>query len=390
MVQQIVLQAPITPDYFASYLAASAETPQPLCGNEEGWGPLSPYRWDFTPCFLDVWIAAVSVWGILGGLGALWYLYKKCAPQPVKKNWHFYAKLVVIVALVATTAAQAALQIERFPQVWFKDIRFWTTILNIVSLGVIFFVQYVEHWRSRNANGVVLLYWLFLLVVYGVKLRSFVAQEMFKTSTPYFAVFTANVGLAALELVLEWLVPKRVSDYDALGDEDECPIEYADLFSILTFSWMTPMMKYGYKEFLTQDDLWNLRKRDTTRATAGTFEESWAIELEKKKPKPVDCFVPFIWRPILPRRCYQDRIRLPCVRSASTAATSHYVRGLIPRGSRAPATSQGCCDRTCHVRSQCWSDCIPSSVFPACFRDRHACQVCTDRHNLRQEHASQQ
>lgn len=284
MVQQIVLQAPITPDYFASYLAASAETPQPLCGNEEGWGPLSPYRWDFTPCFLDVWITAVSVWGILGGLGALWYLYKKCSPQPVKKNWHFYAKLVVIVALVATTAAQAALQIERFPQVWFKDIRFWTTILNIVSLGVIFFVQYVEHWRSRNANGVVLLYWLFLLIVYGVKLRSFVAQEMFKTSTPYFAVFTVNVGLAALELVLEWLVPKRVSDYDALGDEDECPIEYADLFSILTFSWMTPMMKYGYKEFLTQDDLWNLRKRDTTRATAGTFEESWAIELEKKKP----------------------------------------------------------------------------------------------------------
>lgn len=284
MVQQIVLQAPITPDYFASYLAASAETPQPLCGNEEGWGPLSPYRWDFTPCFLDVWIAAVSIWGILGGLGALWYLYKKCAAQPVKKNWHFYTKLVVIAALVATTAAQAALQIERFPQVWFKDIRFWTTILNIVSLGVIFSVQYVEHWRSRNANGVVLLYWLFLLVVYGVKLRSFVAQEMFKTSTPYFAVFTANVGLSALELVLEWLVPKRVSDYDALGDEDECPIEYADLFSILTFSWMTPMMKYGYKEFLTQDDLWNLRKRDTTRATAGTFEESWAIELEKKKP----------------------------------------------------------------------------------------------------------
>ncbi|KAM0714363.1 hypothetical protein Q7P37_010150 [Cladosporium fusiforme] len=284
MVQQIVLSAPVVPDYFASYLASGAETSQPLCGNEEGWGPLSPYRWDFTPCFLDVWIVSVSLWGIVGGLGAIWYLHKKCIPQPVKKNWHFYAKLAVIAAMVVTTALQAAMQVERFPSVWFKDIRFWTTIVNIVSLGVIFTVQYKEHWRSRNPNGVVLLYWLFLLVVYGIKLRSFVAQNMFKVNAPYFAVFTVNAGLAALELVLEWLVPKKVSDYDALGDEDECPIEYANLFSILTFSWMTPMMKYGYKEFLTQDDLWNLRKRDTTRATTGAFEESWAYELEKKKP----------------------------------------------------------------------------------------------------------
>jgi ATP-binding cassette subfamily C (CFTR/MRP) protein 1 len=283
MLQQTVLSAPATPEYFASYLAATAETTQPLCGNEEGWGPLSPYRWDFTPCFLDVWIASVSLWGILGGLGAVWYLYKKCAAQTVKKNWHFYAKLAVIAALVVTTGVQAGFQVQRFPGVWFKDIRFWTTILNIFSLGMIFYVQYLEHWRSRNPNGVVLLYWLFLIIVYGVKLRSFVAQEMFKVNAPYFAIFTANFGLASLELVLEYLVPKRVSDYDALGDEDECPIEYADLFSILTFSWMTPMMKYGYKEFLTQDDLWNLRKRDTTRSTAGTFEEAWEHEVSNKK-----------------------------------------------------------------------------------------------------------
>ena len=43
-------------------------------------------------------------------------------------------------------------------------------------------------------------------------------------------------------------------------------------------------MKYGYKEFLTQDDLWNLRKRDTTRATSEVFEEAWEQQLEKKKP----------------------------------------------------------------------------------------------------------
>ncbi|KAK4548531.1 hypothetical protein LTR36_009441 [Oleoguttula mirabilis] len=277
---QTVLHSLYTP----TYLDATRTGGQPLCGNSEGWGPLSPYRWDFTPCFLDVWVAAVSVWGILAGAGAIWFLYRKDMPEDVKKDWHFYTKLSVIAALVVVTVVQAALQIDRFPGIWFRDFRFWSTVLNIISLGVVFTIQYIEHWRSRVPNAVVLLYWLFLLIVDGIKLRSLVSQHMFREHVPYFAVFTTSVALVALELVLEWLVPKRLSAYDALGDEDECPVEYANIFSQLTFSWMTPLMKHGYKTYLTQDDLWNLRKRDTTRSTSAVFEQSWEIELEKKKP----------------------------------------------------------------------------------------------------------
>ncbi|GAB7347940.1 hypothetical protein MBLNU459_g5452t1 [Dothideomycetes sp. NU459] len=283
---QTVLQSAAVPLDIASisYLAASAHHGQPLCGNSEGWGPLSPFRYDFTPCFLDVWVASVAAFGVLFGAGAVWYLLRKCSPQPVKKNWHFWAKLVVLSALLVTTALQAAIQIENFRGIWARDFRFWTTVLNLVSLGVISYVQYIEHWRARHPNGVVLLYWLLLLVAYAVKLRSLVSQELHRTNMPYFIVFAISAGLALVEFVLEWLVPKRLSDYDALGDEDECPIEYANIFSILTFSWMTPMMKYGYKNFLAQDDLWNLRKRDTTAATASAFDQAWQLEMEKKKP----------------------------------------------------------------------------------------------------------
>lgn len=179
---------------------------------------------------------------------------------------------------------QAALQIEYYKGIWAGDFRFWTTILTILSLGVVFYVQYIEHWRSRNANGVVLFYWLFLLIAYAVKLRSLISQQVHREHVAYFSVFCVSVGLAIVEFVLEWLVPKRLSDYDALGDEDECPYEYADIFSVLTFSWMTPLMKHGYKTFLTQDDLWNLRKRDSTRATADRFQTAWNYELEKKSP----------------------------------------------------------------------------------------------------------
>ncbi len=245
---------------------------------------MSPFRYDFTPCFLDVWITVVAVFGILLGAGAVWYLLRRRTPSPVSKNWHFYAKLSVIFALIVTTSLQASLQIDAFPGFWHADFRFWTSVLTLCSLTIIGTVQYLEHWRSRQPNSVVLFYWLFLLIAFGVKLRSLISQRAYQNRLSYFITFCVSFGLATLEFTLEYLVPKKQSAYDALGDADECPIEYADVFSILTFSWMTPMMKAGYKDYLTQDDMWNLRKRDTTRATGGVLQEAWALELEKKRP----------------------------------------------------------------------------------------------------------
>ncbi|KAJ9304029.1 hypothetical protein DTO217A2_6481 [Paecilomyces variotii] len=257
---------------------------QPFCGDVEGWGPISPLRFDLTPCFLDVWISLVAVWGLVLGAGAIWFLLKKRHPQPVAKNWHFYLKLVILGALIINTALQASIQIESLPGIWPADFRFWTSVLTFASLLVIFTVQYYEHWRSRQPNGVVLFYWVFFLLANGVKLRSLVARKAYHDRLPYFVSFNVSVGLALLEFILEYFVPKKQSAYDALGDEDECPYEYADIFAVLTFSWMTPMMKYGYKNFLTQDDLWNLRRRDTTRVTGDNLEKAWQHQLKRKRP----------------------------------------------------------------------------------------------------------
>ncbi|KAH0538245.1 hypothetical protein FGG08_005164 [Glutinoglossum americanum] len=266
------------------YLGSSNDGKHPFCANAEGWGPLSRFRYDFTPCFLDVWISSVAVFGVLFGAGAIWYLLKWRSPQPVRKNWHYYLKLIIIGALIASTLLQAALQIGYYQGAWLGDFRFWTSIFTIASLAVIFTVQFLEHTRSRNPNGVVLFYWLFMIIAYAVKVRSLISQQIYERHLPFFFNFCVGFGLASLEFVLEYLVPKRQSDYDALGDEDECPMEYADVFSILTFGWMTPMMKYGYNHFLTEDDLWNLRKRDTTSVTGAAFEGAWGKELQTKRP----------------------------------------------------------------------------------------------------------
>jgi ABC-type multidrug transport system fused ATPase/permease subunit len=270
------LQSPI--------VSAFAPRKQSFCTDPEGWGPLSPAAFHLTPCFIDVIVAVVAVWGILSGAGALYLLLKKRIPQPVSKNWHFYAKLVVLASLILVTALQAALQAETQPKTFWADVRFWSSIATLGSLGVIYAVQYYEHWRSRQPNGVVLFYWLFFIIAYGIKLQSLVSRKDYIHQLPYFILINISLGLALLEFVLEYLVPKKQSAYDALGDEDECPYNYADIFSVLTFSWMTPLMKFGYTNYLTPDDLWNLRRRDTTRATLDDLSEAWEEQLQTKRP----------------------------------------------------------------------------------------------------------
>lgn len=72
-----------------------------------------------------------------------------------------------------------------------------------------------------------LFYWLFLLIAYCVKLRSLISQHVYQDGKAYFIAYCVGFGLSWIEFGLEWLVPKKMSEYHSLEDEDECPIEYA-------------------------------------------------------------------------------------------------------------------------------------------------------------------
>ena len=155
-------------------------------------------------------------------------------------------------------------------------------------MGVIFSIQWVEHSRLRHANGVVLFYWLLLIISMAVKLRSLISQQIYVKGMPYFITYCIGFGFAAIEFLVEWLWPRKAtkSDYAAIDDEDECPLEYANAFSHLTFSWMTPLMRYGYKVFLTENDLWALAKADQTKTTGDALEKAWNHELKYRPKSP--------------------------------------------------------------------------------------------------------
>ncbi|CUS10944.1 unnamed protein product [Tuber aestivum] len=257
-----------------------------FCGDPEGWGPISPNgRSDFTPCFLDSMIDGVSLGVIFfGALQVYWLSRQK--PVGSVRDWSYTLKLVLVASAIAASALLASLQVE-YSDSWFYDIRFWSPILSCVGLGVAFAVHYLEHDRSWVPNGVLLFYWLLFIVVHGVELRSSVDLHDHKHRLPRLIVVACVEGVGIFVFLLQLMVPRKKGPYALIGEdevENECPSETANVFSRLTFEWMTVMMKQGYHKFLTEEDLWNLRKIDTTRATGDQFTEAWEKELQKEKP----------------------------------------------------------------------------------------------------------
>lgn len=186
------------------------------------------------------------------------------------------------------------IQIANRPYLWPYHIHLWMSVFVIASLVVIFVLQYLEHGRSQSTNYVVVLYWPLILLAFAMKLRSMISRRVFEDDLLYFITHCLGFGLTCVEFGLVWLVQKT-RGYDALADDDienECPSERASIFSLLTFNWMTPMMKFGYRQYITSSDLCELRNCDTAQAAQSTFQNAWSSELVNKK-------IPSLWMALI-------------------------------------------------------------------------------------------
>ncbi|PNP80958.1 hypothetical protein FNYG_05425 [Fusarium nygamai] len=182
-------------------------------------------------------------------------------------------------------AVQIVVEAKRDTRLWADDLRLWASVALIVSLLVIFFTQCLEKPRFRGLGAFAASYWLFLLLVFGAKLHSSVVRHKYQQDLPGFILVCISFALVCLQFLLTWVIPSPAT-YQALeSSESECPSERATIISTLTFSWMTPMMRHGYKQYITEEDLWDLAKQDTARAAFDTFQDAWSHEQAcKKKP----------------------------------------------------------------------------------------------------------
>jgi ATP-binding cassette subfamily C (CFTR/MRP) protein 1 len=139
-------------------------------------------------------------------------------------------------------------------------------ILEPLALLPAIFLTHANHKRSRTSSSTLLLFWpayITALLVWG---RTLVATHSEDVSNVIvlLALRSAVTVFGLFSFALELLAPKFEPDLNEEVDETqvENPFISANIFSRWSFSYMTPLLKKGTKEYITDKDLPSLLKQD--------------------------------------------------------------------------------------------------------------------------------
>ncbi|KAF9941830.1 hypothetical protein BGZ67_003920 [Mortierella alpina] len=266
------------------------------CQHSNPWGPFNPdCPADFTPCFEDTALRLLPVaFLLLAGLPRLVELSKKTSLSHPSQNWRQTLKQIGIVALTIL----AALMIMQHHHKHLKvaiSLEFLSSLVEVLALVLAFVLTVIENRKSFLSSNVLLVFWLLSIASTGIKLRT-LALGCAGGNTTETVMYGAKITLTALIFALECI---RKDAGVRLDEEDyqKCPEDEANIFSIASFHWVTGLMRKGYANPLTMDDLWVLRKEDQSKNVSITFEKAWEEELKKERPSLVSAISSAFGRP---------------------------------------------------------------------------------------------
>ncbi|OAQ30743.1 ATP-binding cassette transporter 1 [Linnemannia elongata AG-77] len=263
------------------------------CQAKGNWGPFDPEcPADFTPCFEDTFIRLIpAAFLVLAGVPRLVRLAKQESIRHPVSDWRQSLKQVGIVALIAISTISLVFDRTGNKNGFFHNIglEFLAAIGEIVVLLLAFGLTVVENKKNYLSSNVLLVYWLLFILSSAVKLRTLTfgcplsilsEKEDLQVTV---GLLAGKIADALLVFVLECF---RKDAGIQLGDDsfEKCPEDDANIFSIASFHWVTPLMRKGYAKPLTMDDLWGLRKEDQSKNVSDTFASAWEKELKKEHP----------------------------------------------------------------------------------------------------------
>lgn len=261
-----------------------------LCESKEGFGPISFYG-DFTICFIDgVLLSLSALFMLVFGTRELVKICRK--PHPgikYRRNWLIFSRIALVMlqlvfVCVAFGKSNGTVESEPVSQIQYT--------LTLLSMFVSLSLHWVEYNRCKVSNGVLLFYWLFEAAFNLFKAANFEIRHTYEHTWPVrhdiFVLTVFQCVNAIFILLLESLFQKPKLPYQEItqySKHKRSPYDSANIFSKISFSWMTAMMKTGYEKYLTEDDLYRLPANFGSSDISKRFSHYWDNEI-KHKSKP--------------------------------------------------------------------------------------------------------
>ncbi|KAG8790592.1 hypothetical protein FRC12_011475, partial [Ceratobasidium sp. 428] len=256
------------------------------CADPEGLGPVSRLReLDLTPCFERVVQSGLlGIFLLFAAVRCLQLVKREKRPEIEDGKRLLRAKLAIGVApLVVLSCASFVISLVQRGQNRVASAPIISSATLFVASIFVSFLTYLNHTRTRRSSTILLTFWPIYILEQAVLLRTHVLIG--RTHNVGFVLDCLLIGVGFVSWVFECFCPDRTKqDPDAEPEEKELPYERANVYSRLTFGWMTPLMKLGYSRYITERDLSGLSSTDTAHALSETLSSHWNQQLRSENP----------------------------------------------------------------------------------------------------------
>ncbi|WAQ87113.1 hypothetical protein PtA15_8A14 [Puccinia triticina] len=278
------------------------------------WNPFDQSRFDLTVCFKYSLYLLPFLVILINGSVDLYKLSARPVIQPKSSNrtlirlsqLTYISKLLLIIVVSIFQLAYSAILFVRSG--WWDPVECLSNLVICASLLFAIPLHHLSHQRSQRSSTSLLFFHLFFLVTSAIELRSHLDHSLLHQHPHQTGFLILRSLLITTVFVLECLGPFKYDDhtysfgedgYAALPQDEatgagsdqadrrsESPLIYANVFSRLTFGWMTPMMKLGKSQYLTEDDLWMLPREDQTDSLTNRLHQTWRRQLSRAPSSP--------------------------------------------------------------------------------------------------------
>ncbi|NWX19914.1 MRP6 protein, partial [Aegotheles bennettii] len=233
----------------------------------------------FTWCFestVIAWIPCAYLWICF----PFYYLYLRHKNKGYIRMSHiFKTKMVLGFILVMLcfskvffTLWERSQGIPRAPAFFISP-----AVVGITMILAIFLTQ-VERMMGIQSSGILLIYWLLSFVAAVVMFTSKVQhalergflEDLFHHVTTYL-----YASLVLGELVLFCLVDHPPFFSRDVNNPNQCPEASTSFLSKITYWWFSGLVWKGCKQPLVVDDLWPVRKEDSSEEIVALAEREW-------------------------------------------------------------------------------------------------------------------
>lgn len=205
------------------------------------------------------------------------------------------------------------------PQIKTSPYPFAHYVLLSLTLALFAKLVWINHHTSRTSSTIVLLFIPLYWIVTAIAIRTQILTGVFDSHTKGStsgrlviareALWIAAIGTATFAFFLELFSPEKkwkalrapwsprkieldeeeepdTVDGEVIvkeNDEVESPVNTANIYERLTFSWLTPLLSLGTKKYLGEEDMWQVPPQDSAEALSDRLAAAWEEQVQLVK-----------------------------------------------------------------------------------------------------------